>query len=306
MTRRSFARARVAVLLVATVALSGCTAPQPDTQPTSPTTGSSPAHKGIEFIDDVDFGAPEGVRLDVCLPVDAASKAYPAIISVHGGGWSQGDKAQPTWRDSCAWLASEGFVVFQTNYRLAPEHPFPAGLDDVSAAVEWIRADAQVDRFGYDPARIGAFGDSAGGNLVALLATRGEGENTGGTRVSAVVELSAPLDLTREGIALGDLDAGFQQVQLDYLGCASYDNCAVARDASPFYQVDATDPPFYIVHASEEFIPVEQADAFVELLEADGVDVTYERVDSSGHALDLLTDEIRAHIGQWLRDRLAD
>lgn len=309
-TRRWWALpAAIAALMPA-----GCTAQQP----VVPTTDEpSTTYSNVEFFDDLDFGAPDGVRLDVCMPADErgdepgdepgddAAEPYPAIISVHGGGWSQGDKAQPTWRDSCAWLASEGFVVFQTNYRLAPEHPFPAAIDDVTAAVEWIRDDEQVERFGYDPQRLGAFGDSAGGNLVSLLATRGDGDNTAGTRVAAVVELSAPLDLTRDGIDLGDLDVGFQQVQLDYLGCASYDDCAVARDASPFYQVDDTDPPFFIVHAAEEFIPVEQADAFVDLLEADGIDVTYERREGTGHALALLDDDLRAAIGEWLRDQLA-
>lgn len=300
---------RLAGLAVATLALAGCAGQTAHPGAVSTTDPESATNTSIEVVEDLDFGAPDGVRLDVCRPAEVTDEPLPAIISVHGGGWYQGDKSQPLWRDSCEWLASEGFVVFQTNYRLAPEHPFPAAIEDVATAVEWIREDAQADRFGYDPARLGAFGDSAGGNLVSLLATWGEGDNTTGTRVAAVVELSAPVDLTAEGTELGPLEPSFQNVQLAYLGCDSYNDCPDAAAASPSLQVDATDPPFFVVHATEEFIPVEQADVFVGLLDAAGIDVTYRRIESDAHALDLLSidsssDDLRAEIAGWLHSHL--
>jgi acetyl esterase len=288
------------LLVVATLA--GCRAGQ-ETLPASP---PATAYSGVSVIGDVEFGAVGNIRTDVCLPSAPSTLARPAIISVHGGGWRQGDKAERPWRDVCAWLASEGFVVFQPNYRLAPADPFPAAIDDVTTAVEWIRDDEQVARFGHDPARLGAFGDSAGGNLVALLGTRGEGDTTTGSRVSAVAELSAPLDLTREGIALGDLSTDFQRVQLDYLGCASYDGCPGAATASPLYQVDSTDPPFFIAHAVDDpLIPIEQAEAFAARLEGAQVEVTYLPVASSDHALSLLTEDLRTSISAWLHTHLA-
>lgn len=312
MTRR-----RLVLLLVATLTLVGCAAQpahpaQPATLPADATAAdaaaAASAAAGVAIVENVDFGGPAGIRLDVCLPsvppVPANGAPLPAIISVHGGGWYQGDKAERPWRESCAWLASEGFVVFQTNYRLAPQHPFPAGIEDVAAAVDWIRSPVQAARFGYDPARLGAFGDSAGGNLVALLATHGQGDNTLGRRVAAVVELSAPVDLTAHGTTLGPLAVPFQNVQLSYLGCDSYADCAQAGAASPSTQVDATDPPFFVVHATEEFIPVEQADAFVGSLTGAGVSVTYHRVASDEHALDLLTTSLRGEIARWLHSRL--
>jgi acetyl esterase len=283
-------------LVAAALLLAGC-----GTEPSAPPRAGGSA---LTVVEDIAFGAPEGVRLDVCLPETDGSERLPAVISVHGGGWSQGDKAERPWREVCTWLASEGFVVFQPNYRLAPEHPFPAAIDDVTAAVEWIRDDEQVERFGHDPDRLGAFGDSAGGNLVSLLGTRGEGNTSSGTRVSAVVELSAPIDLTREGTTLGALSVDFQRVQLDYLGCSSYDHCPTARDASPLYEVDASDPPFFVAHSAEEFIPVEQAEEFVAELEHAGVDVTYFPVAGGDHALNLLGDDLRARIVEWLREHL--
>ena len=73
---------------------------------------------------------------------------------------------------------------------------FPAAIEDVQAAVAWLRADEQIARFNIDPDRIGAFGGLAGGNLVALLGTLGSGDLTTASRVAAVAELSGPIDLT--------------------------------------------------------------------------------------------------------------
>ncbi len=305
---------RAAAVLAVLTALAACASPPPRAVgPVPPST----AHPGVRVIEDVDFGAPDGIRLDVCLPsdpvsaVDGGSKAAgpggrAAILSVHGGGWQKGDKAYRPWREVCSWLASEGFVVFQPNYRLAPEHPFPAAAEDLRTATAWIREDAQVERFGHDPSRLGAFGDSAGGNLVSLLGTSGEGTTNRGMRIDAVVELSAPIDLTREGIALGDLDVDFQRVQLDYLGCDSYEACAIAREASPNLAVDASDPPFFIAHSTDELIPIEQAEDFVARLEAVGVPVTYVPVEGSDHALAILDDALRDRIAGWLRSELSD
>jgi len=289
------ARAVYAMVLSAVVgaAIAGC----------APGTVPGVAVPGVTVYDDLDFGAPEGIRLDVCAPAERAPSG-PAIIAVHGGGWSQGDKRERPWREACEWLASEGFVVFQANYRLSPAHPYPAAIDDIVSAVEWIRGADQVERFGHDPGRLGAFGDSAGGNLVALLGTRGDGPTAVGSRVSAVVELSAPIDLTLAGTALGDLGTGFQRVQLDYLGCDSYDLCPQAADASPSRHVDASDPAFFIAHSSHEFIPVEQAAAFAHSLGEARVDVTYVERAGSGHGLALLDDALRQQISAWLHSTL--
>jgi acetyl esterase/lipase len=301
MGRRTASAVAIALILSS---VSGCAAPPPGA-PLAADTGSS--YPGVAISDDLDFGGPDGTALDVCAPAehDPDDPPLPGIIAVHGGGWTQGDKRERPWRDVCGWLAASGFVVFQTNYRLAPDHPFPAAIDDLTTAVEWIRDAEQVERFDHDPARLGAFGDSAGGNLVSLLGTRGEGETTTGSRVSAVVEVSAPLDLTLAGTTLGGLSESFQRVQLDYLGCSSYDDCPAAAVASPISHVDRSDPPFFIIHSVDEFIPVEQADLFASTLGAASIEVTMVRVPGEAHALGLLDDQLRARITEWLHERLA-
>lgn len=257
------------------------------------------------------YGDPDGtpLLLDVCFPEEAADAgkpqpARPALISIHGGSWRAGDKANLNWRSVCQWLASAGFVTFSVDYRLAPDFTFPAQLDDVQAALRWVRESNQVKRYNIDPERIGVFGGSAGGNLAALLATTGSGSLTTGARVAAVAELSGPTDLTAHGLTLGTTTPEFQQIELDYLGCRAFDGCPQARRASPLYQVDGSDPPFFIGQSISERIPKQQADALVAALRGAGVDVTYVTVRGTLHSIAMLDTALRARIVSFFHDKL--
>src|SRR6266702_5522499 len=109
----------------------------------------------------------EAVLLDAYVPT-AKTVKLPAILLVHGGAWRGGDKSNFT--GDAMHLAQLGYAAFSVNYRLAPMHPYPAAVDDVEAAVRWLRAPAQVKAYKLDPKRIGAIGSSAGGHLVGMLA----------------------------------------------------------------------------------------------------------------------------------------
>jgi len=90
-----------------------------------------------------------------------------ALVWIHGGGFVLGSPV--TYHDTCSRLADElGIVVVSVDYRLAPAHPFPAGLEDCYAALAWLHAEAAD--LGVDPGRIAVGGDSAGGGLAACLA----------------------------------------------------------------------------------------------------------------------------------------
>ncbi|MCU1525559.1 MAG: Acetyl esterase/lipase [Microbacteriaceae bacterium] len=264
-------------------------------------------YPSIDVSADVSYGADAGtpLLLDVCLPTKTASTgARPAVLSLHGGSWRAGDKSSITWRSVCQWLASEGFVTFSVGYRLAPQHPFPAGFDDVRAAVRWMREPANADRYDIDPDRIGVFGGSAGGNLAALLGTEGSGDWTSGSRVAAVAELSGPIDLTGNGVKLGNVAPDFQKVELDYLGCASFSICPQAEKASPLYQVDDSDPPFFIAHSLKELIPLQQSEAMVQVLRAHDVDTTFVTVKGTLHSVAMLDDDMRSRIVGFLHAKL--
>ena len=249
----------------------------------------------VTVLADLEYGAADGtpLLLDACLSpgFDAGAQKVPGIVVVHGGSWREGSKDSVGWRAVCTWLAGAGYPAFSVQYRLAPADPFPAGFDDVSSAVEWLRAEEQVTRFGLDPERIGVFGGSAGGNLAALIGTNGSGALTDGSRVAAVAELSAPIDLT--GVALTD---DFAPLQLEYLGCTSFADCPAAERASPNRHVDATDPPFLIVHSTREKIPLAQSERFVEDLRAAGIDVEFFVADGTLHSIALLDDDLKRRI----------
>ena len=315
MTRRTPARPAGALLAVAALlALTACGPTGDDSQRVDPE--SQPVYPQLQTYPDIPvlenlaYGTDPAQALDGCFPIDegvgaAAEGPRPAIVVIHGGSWQRGDKSNLNWRAVCQWLASEGFVAFSVNYRLAPASTFPAQLDDVQAVVSWLRDDEQVRRFGLDPRRIGAFGGSAGGNLAALLGTAGSGDLTAGTRVAAVAEFSGPADLRAAIPTIDSYQRDFGEVVLQYLGCGDFADCAAASAASPVTLVDATDPPFFVAHAVDEFIPLSQSDALVEALREAGVAVDYVTVEGAAHSIAMLDDDMRKRVIAFFERTLA-
>ncbi|MGP1396194.1 MAG: alpha/beta hydrolase fold domain-containing protein [Inquilinaceae bacterium] len=108
------------------------------------------------------------IELRIVRPLDAVSPA-PVTVFIHGGGWALGSAIQ-TERAMRSLAADGGMVVVGPDYRLAPEHPFPAGLDDCVATVDWIIVNAGA--LGVDAGRLTAAGPSAGANLALATALR--------------------------------------------------------------------------------------------------------------------------------------
>lgn len=312
MTRRTTPTALAAVVAAALLGLTGCGATgaaSTTVEPTAPAVVQS--YSDIPVIRDLPYESLDGDTraLDACFPAgdeladpDAAPRA--SVVVIHGGSWMYGDKADLGWRDVCQWLASEGFVAVSINYRLVPAATFPAQLDDAQAAVRWLRDPAQVARYNLDPDRVGAFGGSAGGNIAALLGTVGSGPWTDDARVAAVVDLSGPTDL-REAIPTTDTyHQDFGRVVLDYLACTSYVDCPGAAKASPVFLVDETDPPFFVGHSIDEFIPLSQAEEFVTALREKGIDTTFVTLEGTRHSIAMLDDDMRIRIAEFLHAKL--
>lgn len=118
---------------------------------------------GVELAEVRDLDA-DGVPVRLYRP--STEPGLPLLVFLHGGGWMFGDlETHDAMHRHLAALA--GCAVLAVGYRLAPEHPFPAGLDDCSAAFAWARREAQA--LGCDPARIALGGESAGANLTAAI-----------------------------------------------------------------------------------------------------------------------------------------
>ncbi|HZR80743.1 MAG TPA: alpha/beta hydrolase [Candidatus Binatia bacterium] len=118
-----------------------------------------------------DLPVADGVRVDVLVP--HGTPPFPVLVYLHGGGWSIGNCASHA-KLTRQLAVGSGALVVSVDYRLSPEHPFPAPLEDCVRAVRWAREN--VARFGGDPARIAIGGDSAGGNLSASVANELRGE----------------------------------------------------------------------------------------------------------------------------------
>ena len=144
---------------------------------------------------DIAYGPHDRHRIDIFQPAGAAGA--PVLLYVHGGGFIQGDKGGPDapfYNNIGAWAASEGMIGATITYRLAPDHPWPAGAEDLAAAIAWLRAN--VAERGGDPARIFISGQSAGAAHVASYVALDHLHGDGPT-VAGAIMLSGFYDVTR-------------------------------------------------------------------------------------------------------------
>jgi len=233
---------------------------------------------------DVSYGADSRQRLDI-YPAEAPS---PAVIIVHGGGWTRGDKQLPEIRESSLRLQERGFAVFSINYRLADDDRpgEPMQSEDVALAVSWILDNGA--QYGADASGIRLLGGSSGAQLVSLAGQKINAARPGVIR--GVVAMSGPMDFVR--IVEGNLDLSARdrdgKTVPIYLGCRLAE-CTIEQmqGPSPIYNITATTPPFLIVNSDDEIVPVEQAQAMHDALTAAGRTSTLRIVPGQDHGLSL-------------------
>lgn len=155
------------------------------------------AREGVAHVADVDA---DGVRCLLFRPDSGA----PVVLYLHGGGWALGgiEEAEPL----CRRLANRsGWAVLAVGYRLAPEHPYPAAIDDVERAIAWLRREDAA--LGVDASRLALAGDSAGANLCAAVALRARDRGVPAYLLQAL--LYPVLDLVREAPSRTEFAEGF-------------------------------------------------------------------------------------------------
>lgn len=226
----------------------------------------------------------ERVAMDIYKP--KASGIYPAVVAVHGGGFRGGNRQ--SYRALCVKLAERGYVAATVSYRLSPANQFPAHVEDVKAAVRYLRANAA--RLGLDPARIGATGGSAGGHLVLMLGLTGDlkdfegsGPNQGfSSKVQAVVNYYGPTDFTHSYEPGKSVDAA--QVLPLFLGGDLDHNRREHIRSSPLYYVNPLAAPTMTVHGTKDtYVNYEHALWLTERLKAAGVDNELVTIEGAGH-----------------------
>jgi len=225
--------------------------------------------------------------LDLYLPVSHSAARLPVIVWVHGGGWRGGSKE----RCPAAREARRGYAVASVNYRLSQEAVFPAQIHDLKAAIRWLRANA--GSYGLDPGRFGAWGESAGGHLVALLGTSGgvgelEGNlgNAGySSRVQAVVDFFGPTDFLQMPKFPGSiLHEAPDSPESQLIGGPILQNKDKAARANPITYIGKDSPPFLIMHGDQDrMVPANQSELLAEALKKAGIEVQLGIVKGAGH-----------------------
>ena len=209
-----------------------------------------------------------------------SGETLPVVVYYHGGGWVVGDLDSHDW--TCRMIANAAdCAVISVDYRLAPEHPFPAAYDDSLAAAKWIGVNAAMLRI--DPARISVGGDSAGGNLAAAvaIALRDEGRIKLKCQVLTypIVDLTAAYDQRfAQGVALTN-------ASMRYYIDAYAPDMVQRKDwrASPLFAASLKGlPPSLIVLAGFDPLCAE-GEAYAERLAREGVDVTVRRYPGQMH-----------------------
>lgn len=198
---------------------------------------------------------PAPVKGDLYRP--AVKGASPAVLLIHGGGWT-GKDGRWQMNPIAEKLARHGYVVLNVTYRLAPQWIYPSPVEDLQEAVKWMRAHAQEE--GIDPDRIATYGYSAGGYLAAMV---GLAEGPHGSRIKAIVAGGAPSDLTfyPGGDLVPQFLGGTQQQIPDRF-----------REASPVNYVTPESPPMFLYHATRDhLVKPEHAYAMMDALKANQV-----------------------------------
>jgi acetyl esterase/lipase len=243
---------------------------------------------------DIDYAGDENARqkLDLLLPTEPAGEGpLPVIVYIHGGEWRGGNK-----REGIAFLipsvGSGKYAGATLDYRLSNGAIWPAQVHDCKAAVRWLRANAK--KYNLDPLRIGVIGASAGGQLAAMLGTSGNIDRLEGkvgdklnepSRVSCVVDEFGPTEL----LAMSEFPSDIEHDSPDspesrLVGGPIQQRKEAARSASPITYVSSDDPPFLLIHGTDDpLVPYDQSERFLAALQEEGVDAALIKVQGGAH-----------------------
>lgn len=242
------------------------------------------------------------VKLDLCRPTEGKGP-FPVVMCVHGGGWRMGNK-----RDLHSWLEAlsrQGYVGVSVGYRLAPDHKFPAQIEDCKTAVRFLRANAA--KYNIDKERIGVMGYSAGGHLVCLLGLTDSKAGFDGpdypkesSAVQLVVDYFGPKDFASYA-----KDDAAQRSMLGPLIGAKYNDDPKAHErAAPLNYVNKATPPFLLFHGTKDWmVPVEQSRQFYDKMKKAGANITLVEVPDESHGW---TGEPQRRTNRQTFDFLAD
>jgi len=240
---------------------------------------------------DIEYAGTAGTALRLDLYQPEGSTAAPLLVWVHGGAWENGSKsAMPLTA-----LVERGYAIASLDFRPASKAPFPGQVHDIKAAIRFLRAEAK--RYGYDATRIGILGASSGGHLAAVVGTgNGDAELEGtlgehgdeSSDVQAIVSYFGAANLTTILAQSTPFGLGVREPALvRLLGALPKDNEAIARKASPVFQVDPSDPPLLLLHGDQDpQMPINQSHELEGAYERQGLEAGFVVVHGAVHGGD--------------------
>jgi acetyl esterase/lipase len=257
----------VPVLLTAVLALlTACTSSRSTSS--ASTAPRSSVQGGITF---ASYELAPGVRVHA--RTVAGRTHAPWVVYVHGGSWLAGRGNSPGGDAWARHVVPRGYQVFALDYRLSRTATWPAQRMDVARAVDWIRARAGT--FGLDVARAVIVGESAGGHLAAIEASRG--------RFAGAVDLAGVVD-PQAALTASTAELGEAATRL--IGCEPTVCPARWRDAQAIAHVGVRTPPFLVLHSADDpIVPLAISTAFVDGLRAAGRRVVFHVVPGRAHGL---------------------
>ena len=237
----------------------------------------------------VRFATVEGVDLhaDVFLPDTPSSSPRPAVLYLHGGGWSGGERGYArAWAD---FFTARGYVLVSLDYRLFPPATGLKTPGDVQCGIAWVKAQAAT--YGIDPDRLVLFGESAGGHL-ATLAGYASGDprlpptcGAGDTPVKAVISFYASSDLVHEAEHLG---SGTRRILEGFTGVPLEGHRELYALLSPINHVGPRSPPTLLLHGgADTVVPLHASRALAARLEQAGVPHQFSVLPYAEHAFDV-------------------
>jgi acetyl esterase/lipase len=232
----------------------------------------------------IPFAAPEGVRLtlDIYRPVSAGR--YPSVVQVYGGAWQRGAPGDDA--KFATYLAARGFVVFAIDYRHAPQWPWPAQIEDVRAALGWVREHG--GEYGADVSRLALLGRSAGAQLAMVAAY--EFSAVPIIPVTAVISYYGPVDLTegyRNPPTPDPLDV--RSIEAAFLGGTPEQMPDRYREASPITYVSRRLPPSLLIYGGRDHVVLPRFGAMLnDRLRAAGATSVLLTIPWAEHAFDAI------------------
>ena len=265
------------------------------------------AQNDIEISKDITYAEADGKKLQLDIYKPRAQKEPYLIIWVHGGAWNTGSKENPP-----LGLLPFGYALASVDFHASTEKPFPADVHDIKAAIRFLRANAS--KYGYKSDKIIIWGSSSGGHLAALVATTNnntalEGNLGDFTKVSSSVQgcidFYGPtnfLTILNQSTPHG-LNVRLPALAI-LLGKPLEQVTELAKLASPVYQVDASDPPLFIVHGEQDIqVPINQSIELMSTYKSKGLKVQIEFVPDAGHSSPAYSKpELMEKIAKFLKD----